>query len=203
MQAPTNEQLCAELKQGNCAALDVLIERNLAFVRHMAYGFANQYQRPQTADDLVQEGLIGLMRAAEQFDPERGTLFLTYAVSWVKKYMQDFLVNFIVAETVCLDDITEAAEISTSDFWGNGYIQSPEVTVIQKESIGELYHALQVISDRERAYLWYRFGFPNEPDSRTRKETAQHFHLSESRAKSTEITALDNVRLELPWWYGE
>jgi RNA polymerase primary sigma factor/RNA polymerase sporulation-specific sigma factor len=32
-------------------------------------------------------------------------------------------------------------------------------------------------------------------------ETAQHFHLSESRAKSTEKLALDHVRMELPWRY--
>ena len=32
-------------------------------------------------------------------------------------------------------------------------------------------------------------------------ETAKHFHLSESRAKSTEKLALDNFWLELPWWY--
>jgi len=32
-------------------------------------------------------------------------------------------------------------------------------------------------------------------------ETAKHFHLSESRARSTEALALDNVWLELPWWY--
>jgi RNA polymerase primary sigma factor/RNA polymerase sporulation-specific sigma factor len=31
-------------------------------------------------------------------------------------------------------------------------------------------------------------------------ETAQHFHLSESRAKSTEKAALTNFELELPWW---
>ena len=32
-------------------------------------------------------------------------------------------------------------------------------------------------------------------------ETAKHFHLSESRARSTEALALDNVWLELPWWF--
>ena len=54
-------------------------------------------------------------------------------------------------------------------------------------------------SRRESTYLWYRFGFPDEPENRTRKETAKHFHLSESRAKATEETALDNMRLEMPW----
>ena len=57
------------------------------------------------------------------------------------------------------------------------------------------------ISTRERTYLWYRFGFPDEPQNKTIKDTASHFHLSESRAKSTEAAALDNIRLELPWWY--
>ena len=64
-----------------------------------------------------------------------------------------------------------------------------------------VYNALEAISTRERTYLWYRFGFPDEPQNRTIKDTASHFHLSESRAKSTEAAALDNIRLELPWWY--
>ena len=45
------------------------------------------------------------------------------------------------------------------------------------------------------------YGFPDEPENRTLKETAAHFHLSQSRAKSTEKKALGDLRLELPWWH--
>jgi len=55
-----------------------------------------------------------------------------------------------------------------------------------------------MISLRESTYLRYRYGFDDDL-LHDREETAAHFHLSESRARSIERTALDNVRLELPW----
>ena len=64
----------------------------------------------------------------------------------------------------------------------------------------EIHTALQRIERRERAYRWYRFGFEDDI-YHPLNETAEHFHLSESRARSTEALALDNVWLELPWWY--
>lgn len=54
-----------------------------------------------------------------------------------------------------------------------------------------------MIENREEQYLRYRFGFDDDTEY-SLTETAMHFHLSESRAKSTEALALDNVWLELP-----
>ena len=73
-------------------------------------------------------------------------------------------------------------------------------TNIAKETHEEIHTALQRIDLRERTYLWYRFGFEDDMEHPL-NETAKHFHLSESRARSTEALALDNVWLELPWWY--
>ena len=92
---PTNEQLCAALKQGDHSALDALIEQNIPFLRDKAYTLANQFKRPKTADDLVQEGAIALMEAADQYDSEYGTLFLTYAEARVNKSMRSYL-KFII-----------------------------------------------------------------------------------------------------------
>ena len=144
---------------------------------------------------------MGLMKAAELYDPARGTQFLTYAGYWVRKYIRDFLDAEIDAETVSLTEVEQAGEEAASEPLYASYA-STESRLIQRESMEELYHALETVTARQRTYLWYRFGFPDEPQSKTLKETATHFHLSESRAKSTETLALDNVRLELPWWYG-
>ena len=51
-------------------------------------------------------------------------------------------------------------------------------------------------------YLRYRFGFDDDVEHPL-TETAKHFHLSESRARKTEVQALDDVWLELPWWYEQ
>lgn len=195
MPTPTNEQLCAEWKQGNRAALDALVENNLPFVRREANRLADQFRCNMLIDDLVQEGSLGLIEAAEQFDPKKETRFLTYAVYWVRKRMREYLDFVLIGDTVSLEELAETEETAAGDFSESG---SPESILIRKETIEELYQAMRTISKRESAYLWYRFGFPDEPESRTRKDTAAHFHLSESRAKATEETALDNVRRELP-----
>ena len=195
MPAQTNEQLCAEWKQGNRAALDALIENNLPFVRREANRLADQFRAYQQTEDLVQEGTIGLIEAAERYDQERETGFLTYAAYWVRKRIREYLDFVLIGDTVSLEELAEAEETAAGDFSESG---SPESILIRKETIEELYHAMRTISKRESAYLWYRFGFPDEPESRTRKDTAVHFHLTESRAKATEETALDNMRLELP-----
>lgn len=59
-----------------------------------------------------------------------------------------------------------------------------------------------MIEAREERYLRYRFGVDDEKEHPL-TETAKRFHLSESRAKKTEAQALDNVWLELPWWYEQ
>ena len=79
-------------------------------------------------------------------------------------------------------------------------VQNPEQIFIAKETHEEIHTALEMIDEREKAYLWYRFGFADDI-LHPLNETADHFHLSESRAKSTEKLALDNFWLELPWWY--
>ena len=199
--APTNEQLCAALKQGDRSALDALIEKNIPFLQDRAYSLSNQFKRPKTADDLVQEGAIALMEAADQYDPEYGTLFLTYAEKRVTKAMRSHLKFIIVAECVDLDEIAEAREAALSVWDEINFVQSPESWVIQKETARELFDAVRACSKREQTYISYRFGYPDGASDRTLKETAAHFHLTESRAKKLETLALDNVWLELPWWY--
>lgn len=57
--------------------------------QRLVYYFANRYEsRGVALEDLVQEGNLGLIRAARTFDPERHVKFITYATWWVRRYMQ-------------------------------------------------------------------------------------------------------------------
>jgi RNA polymerase primary sigma factor len=73
---------------GDREARDLLVRANLRLVVSLARLFA---RRGVPLEDLVAEGNLGLIRAAERFDPERGTRFSTYASFWVRQAIRQHL----------------------------------------------------------------------------------------------------------------
>jgi len=72
------------------AALHRLIQ---AYAR-LAVSFAGRFKRYDASyDDLIQQGNLGLMRAAEKFDPTNGARFSTYASWWIRASMQDYVMR--------------------------------------------------------------------------------------------------------------
>ena len=72
-------------KEGDQRARQHLIEKNLRLVVSVAKKYRG-YGLP--FEDLIQEGNIGLMKAVEKFDPERGFRFSTYATWWIRQAVQ-------------------------------------------------------------------------------------------------------------------
>lgn len=81
-------ELAIRCQQGDPRARDELITRNLPFVVAVAKRFLGRGAR---LDDLVQEGNLGLLRAVEKFDVEKGNRFSTYSVWWIRAYIQKYL----------------------------------------------------------------------------------------------------------------
>ena len=90
----TREQEYALAKRyqetGDPDAARALVTANLRFVVKIAYQF-NNYDIKLT--DLVQEGNIGLMKAVRKFKPDRGYRLISYAVWWIKAYIQNYIIQ--------------------------------------------------------------------------------------------------------------
>lgn len=208
----TNEQLCALAKQGDADAQNLLIENNLRFIKKTAYEVWNAQAELNRSlqislDDLVQEGSLGLFGCIESYNPGSGNLFLTYVAPAIRNAMIDYIRSQNVSfeakhlnDIVSLDDLAKDEVRSKHNFIADPTKQTPEQIYLAQERIDDLHHALYMIEDREEQYLRYRFGFDDDIEHPL-TETARHFNLSESRAKKAEALALDNVWLELPWWY--
>ena len=208
----TNEQLCALVKQGDADAQNLLIEKNLRFIKKTAYEVWSTQPELNcslhiTLDDLVQEGALGLLSCIESYNPDSGNLFLTYATPAIRNAMIDYIRSQSVSfeaknlnNIISLDELAKDEVRSKHHFIADPARQTPEQVYLAQERINDIHHALYMIEDREEQYLRYRFGFDDDMEHPL-TETAKHFHLSESRAKKTEALALDNVWLELPWWY--
>jgi RNA polymerase primary sigma factor len=75
-------ELTRAVQQGSKPARQRLIESNMRLVINIAKTYRN---RAIPLEDLIQEGAIGLMQAAERFDPDKGFRFSTYATHWIRQ----------------------------------------------------------------------------------------------------------------------
>lgn len=90
LSAREEKELAKKVTLGDRDARDRMIKSNLRLARWMAAKYIN---RGLPIFDLIQEGNIGLIKAVEHFQPDRGIRFSTYATLWVKRSIERALAN--------------------------------------------------------------------------------------------------------------
>lgn len=85
----TNEQIVIRIKAGIDVAENMLAlwESNQGFIKSIVYQYYGEDKK-----DLMQEAYIGLDRAVDAYEPERGVKFLTYATYWIKQQIRRYIV---------------------------------------------------------------------------------------------------------------
>lgn len=209
----TNEELCVLAQQGDADAADRLVRQCLPFIRQQASRlWLRMGLDGKTAvmdqEDLAQEGCIGLLHAIPIFDSALEMKFLTFAGKLIYRAMLNAVVamnaTFEIAEQrkeFAIQNlnatIREEDRLTLQETVADESDLSPEQRALKAEVLRELYSGMNQLPERERCYVLYRFGFLDSEDH-TLTETAGHFHLSESRAKGIEETALAHLRESMP-----
>jgi RNA polymerase primary sigma factor len=88
--AQEERRLARAIERGDLGAKDRLVRCNLRLVASVA---RRHVGRGLPMEDLLQEGVVGLIRAAEKYDWRRGTRFSTYAVPWIRQAIAQALAN--------------------------------------------------------------------------------------------------------------
>ncbi len=217
METLTNEQLCALAQAGDEQAVSLLIEANLPFVRKVANQIVENpvWQEHLSScgvgfDDLVQVGSIGLWRAIDSYELSSGVKFLTYAAPAIRRSMSDLIRQYSrdtvwqlrhdkanAWKIIYLDeDLDDTEDDTVETLISSPCAKLPEQIYIEQETAAELHEAMDALPDRENVYVQYRFGF-GDGKGHPLTETARYFHLTESRTKSVEHSALKLLRHEL------
>ena len=91
LNADDEAELAKKIKEGDEDALEKLTSSNLRFVVSVAKQYQNQ---GLSLSDLINEGNVGLMKAAKRFDETRGFKFISYAVWWIRQAILQAIVEY-------------------------------------------------------------------------------------------------------------
>ncbi|MCB0694783.1 MAG: sigma-70 family RNA polymerase sigma factor, partial [Saprospiraceae bacterium] len=91
LSADEEAELARRIRQGDNEALEILTRSNLRFVVSVAKQYQNQ---GLSLSDLINEGNVGLMKAARRFDETKGFKFISYAVWWIRQSILQAIVEY-------------------------------------------------------------------------------------------------------------
>lgn len=103
----TDNELLEEYKNGDDTALDILITQYKPTVEAVAMKYINS---PLEKDDLIQEGMIGLLAAAKSYSSDKGAKFATYANRCINNSIQTALKKFSRLKAIPSGSIVEYEE---------------------------------------------------------------------------------------------
>ncbi len=102
-------ELSQRIRKGDRQALDTLVKSNLRFVVSVAKQYQNQ---GLSLPDLINEGNVGLIKAAEKFDETRGFKFISYAVWWIRQTILQALAEQARIVRLPLNQVSAVNKIS-------------------------------------------------------------------------------------------
>ena len=105
--------LAQKIRKGDINALDKMIKANLRFVVSVAKQYQNQ---GLSLIDLINEGNIGLIKAAKRFDETKGFKFISYAVWWIRQSILQALAEHSRIVRLPLNKITTANRVNRTFF---------------------------------------------------------------------------------------
>lgn len=181
-------ELAKKISEGDQEAREAMIAANLRLVFH----WAKRYQSYADLDDLIQEGTIGLMRAVDKFEWERGFKFSTYATWWIRQALQRAIdknqfSEISLDQPVGEDESTSLGELAAGQ--EVGFEDDVESYIIARD----LKKAIEELPEEERSVIKLRFGIDGRAP-KSLESVAKELNLGIRRVRRIEREALSHLR---------
>lgn len=195
----TNEELVYLYQQGHKEALERLAEQN----KRIIYKLANRYYTEGTSsidkEDLIQEGYLGLIAAADKYDPdnEKKAQFLTYAIYWINQKMSRFVRTRCTNEETSLNTpIGDEGDSELMDYIEGvdyGFENVEEQLYIKqlREELDQVMNQYNTLKEREIIKLHYGWDTNKEMPL---TDIGEIFDITKERIRQIESRALGKIR---------
>lgn len=190
-------ELLEKVKLGDIEARNTLIVHNLRLVVYIAKKFEST---KINIEDLISIGSMGLIKGVQTFKAEKNIKLATYASRCIENEILMYLrKTHRSRQEVSLDEVlsidSEGNEMVLADILSSEDDQSID-EITKKESINNIYSALNKLKPREKEIITLRFGlFETEP--LTQKEVADLLGISQSYISRLEKRIIDKMRREI------
>ena len=196
---PDEEKIYIEkMRLGDKKAKDILIERNLRLVAHVVKKYYDENRENQ---DLISIGIVGLIKAVNTYNPDKGNRLVTYAAKCIenellmmlragKKRSKDVSLNEPIGtdkegNTISLIDVVENDEMDTLE-----QIEKAEnISLVQK-------YVAQILNEREKEIIVWRYGLDGKKPM-TQKTVGEKLGISRSYVSRIEKRALEKLKKAL------
>lgn len=196
------EQECLErIAAGDSRARNELIEHNLRLV---AYIVNKHYGESKEQEDLISIGTIGLIKAAETFNPEKAISFSTYASTCIRNQIKMYFrktkhKSSEVYMNEPIDTDKNGNELTMADIFKDDVCVDDEVDL--RINMKKLYEAVNnVLDERERLIICKRYGLIGEDGTVCRplaqREVAKMLKISRSYVSRIEKRAIEKLKKE-------
>lgn len=177
-------------EQGDKNARDLLIEKNLRLVAHIAKKYNNN---KDLQEDLISIGTIGLIKAIDSYSLDKKTKLATYASKCIENEILMHLrknkkLNLEVSLNEVIGVDRDGSEIILEELIDNK--EKPIIDQIyQKDNIDTFLNIFHILTPKEQDILSKRYGL-NNYDKMTQNEIAKEYHISRSYVSRIEKKAL-------------
>lgn len=205
------QELAEKIKIGDAMALEKLTKANLKFVVSLAHQYRN---RGLGEDDLISEGNIGMMYAAQRFDGKKGVRFVVFAAPYIRKAMEEAIkeqstlyklpkneknkYDKIRSRALSIDQpvpVGSNNNFTLQHILENENAKHADDQINQEILSNEIQKGLDILDEREKRIITYIYGLTGS--HYTMAEIAEEMGLKRERVRQIRDKALRKLHKKM------